>query len=169
MHVKGLELPGYDPRRLPTMALGLAGGARGACQNRSSGYDVDLAGGRQPATLGERAAAAAAAEDQAAVLDSLTICKFLRRCFDDLYGEAGELHEMVTGRAVDLRQVGSRIVSLKKLFNQRQGWRRDDDGLPARALAGDLSPERLDGLIDAYYRVRGWDAEGRAPEDTLVG
>jgi aldehyde:ferredoxin oxidoreductase len=29
-HVKGLELPGYDPRSLHTMALGLAGRTRGA-------------------------------------------------------------------------------------------------------------------------------------------
>lgn len=29
-HVKSLELPGYDPRSLQTMALGLAGRTRGA-------------------------------------------------------------------------------------------------------------------------------------------
>jgi aldehyde:ferredoxin oxidoreductase len=42
MHVKGLELPGYDPRKLKTLALGLAVAARGACHNRSSAYEVDL-------------------------------------------------------------------------------------------------------------------------------
>ncbi|HEX9014573.1 MAG TPA: aldehyde ferredoxin oxidoreductase family protein, partial [Chloroflexota bacterium] len=34
MHVKGLELPGYEPRSLKTLALGLAVGTRGACHNR---------------------------------------------------------------------------------------------------------------------------------------
>ena len=54
MHVKGLELPGYDPRQLPTLALGLAVAARGACHNRSSAYEADLSDrldrrGRRPA------------------------------------------------------------------------------------------------------------------------
>ncbi|MGI8506247.1 MAG: aldehyde ferredoxin oxidoreductase family protein, partial [Solirubrobacteraceae bacterium] len=34
-HVKGLELPGYEPRTLQAMALGLAVNARGADHNRS--------------------------------------------------------------------------------------------------------------------------------------
>ena len=36
MHVKGLEMPGYEPRSLKTMSLGLAVTPRGACHNRSS-------------------------------------------------------------------------------------------------------------------------------------
>ena len=41
-HVKGLELPGYEPRTLQTMALGLAVNARGADHNRSGAYEADL-------------------------------------------------------------------------------------------------------------------------------
>ena len=41
-HVKGLELPGYDPRGLHTMALGLAVGTRGADHNRSGAYEADF-------------------------------------------------------------------------------------------------------------------------------
>ena len=41
-HVKGLELPGYDPRSLHTMALGLAVGTRGADHNRSGAYEADF-------------------------------------------------------------------------------------------------------------------------------
>ena len=44
MHVKGLELPGYEPRSLKTMALGLAVTPRGACHNRSSAYEADFSG-----------------------------------------------------------------------------------------------------------------------------
>src|SRR5262245_7038470 len=40
--VKGLEIPGYEPRALQTMALGFAVGARGADHNRSGAYDVDF-------------------------------------------------------------------------------------------------------------------------------
>jgi aldehyde:ferredoxin oxidoreductase len=164
MHVKGLELPGYDPRKLPTMALGLAVSARGACHNRSGAYQVDLSDRLTPDAADEaRARAAAESEDQASVLDSLTVCKFLRHCFDDFYAEAGQLHELVTGHRTDLRAAGERITHLKKLFNERQGWSRADDTLPPALLGGDLSRERLDGLVGAYYRVRGWWADGSVP------
>ena len=43
-HVKGLELPGYEPRTLQAMALGLAVNARGADHNRSGAYEADLSG-----------------------------------------------------------------------------------------------------------------------------
>ena len=42
MHVKGLEMPGYEPRSLKTMALALAVSTRGACHNRSSAYEADF-------------------------------------------------------------------------------------------------------------------------------
>jgi aldehyde:ferredoxin oxidoreductase len=41
-HVNGLELPGYDPRSLHTMALGLAVGTRGADHNRSGADAADF-------------------------------------------------------------------------------------------------------------------------------
>jgi aldehyde:ferredoxin oxidoreductase len=40
--VKGLEIPGYEPRALQTMALGFAVGTRGADHNRSGAYEVDF-------------------------------------------------------------------------------------------------------------------------------
>lgn len=177
MHVKGLELPGYDPRKLETLALGLAVGTRGACHNRSSAYEVDLSDRLDPrAEAVARADAAAAAEDQAAVLDSLTLCKFLRHAFTDLHGEAAALHALVTGRpttAGDLRLAGTRISTVKKLFNIREGWTRAEDSLPPRLLEPDaatptrLSHPWLETMIDAYYRVRGWDREGRIPTSRL--
>jgi aldehyde:ferredoxin oxidoreductase len=178
MHVKGLELPGYDPRKLPTLALGLAVAARGACHNRSSAYDVDLSDRRNPASDAEaRAAAAAAAEDQAAVLDSLTLCKFLRHALGDLYEESAALHRAVTGLPTtpdDLRAAGGRINEVKKRFNLAQGWTRALDSLPPRLLEGNdeepgIDPVWLARQIDAYYAVRGWDAEGWPARDGLRG
>ena len=43
-HVKGLELPGYEPRTLQAMALGFAVNARGADHNRTGAYEADLSG-----------------------------------------------------------------------------------------------------------------------------
>jgi aldehyde:ferredoxin oxidoreductase len=173
MHVKGLELPGYDPRKLQTLALGLAVATRGACHNRSSAYDVDFSDRLDPAAEARaRAEAAAAAEDQSSLLDSLTLCKFLRHAIDDLYGESASLLTLVTGRATtaaDLRASAARITDLKKLFNIRQGWTRADDALPSRVLNGDgpLTAAWLDEMIAAYYQARGWDRDGLLSPDHL--
>src|SRR6185369_8619887 len=142
MHVKGLELPGYEPRSLKTMALGLAVSPRGACHNRSGAYEADFSGqvDRLRADSG-RGTVVAAAEDFAAVLDSLIVCKFLRKCFSDFYPEAADLLSKVTGWSyteAELRQIGERINNLKKLFNQRQGWQPSDDWLPPRFLTEPL-------------------------------
>ena len=177
MHVKGLELPGYDPRKLQTLALGLAVGTRGACHNRSSAYEVDFSDRLDPdAAATARAGAAAAAEDQAAVLDSLTLCKFLRHTFADLHGEAAALHALVTGlptTADSLRLAGERITNVKKRFNIGQGWTRADDTLPPRVLTGDLamptalSQPWLDRMIAAYYDTRGWEPDGTISDGHL--
>ncbi len=170
MHVKGLELPGYDPRKLKTLALGLAVAARGACHNRSSAYDVDLSDRLDPAADARaRAEAAAAAEDQAALLDSLTLCKFLRHAIGDVHEEGAALHRAVTGlptTADGLHAAGARITETKKRFNLAQGWTRALDTLPPRLLApnGDgshIGPEWLERQISAYYAARGWDEAGR--------
>jgi aldehyde:ferredoxin oxidoreductase len=175
MHVKGLELPGYDPRKLKTLALGLAVAARGACHNRSSAYDVDLSDRLDPAADARaRAEAAATAEDQAALLDSLTLCKFLRHAIGDVHEEGAALHRAVTGlptTADDLRAAGAGINETKKRFNVAQGWERGLDTLPPRLLEpnGDgshIAPEWLERQISAYYTVRGWDEAGQPSATT---
>src|SRR5215204_5625615 len=83
MHVKGLELPGYEPRTLHAMALGLAVNARGADHNRSGAYEADLSGELDRLDGGlAHVAAAIETEDRAAAMDSLIFCKFLRGVFD---------------------------------------------------------------------------------------
>ncbi|HXG52939.1 MAG TPA: aldehyde ferredoxin oxidoreductase family protein [candidate division Zixibacteria bacterium] len=181
MQVKGLELPGYEPRSLKTMALGLAVSPRGACHNRSGAYDADFSGevDRLSADAG-KGALVAAAEDFVAVLDSLIVCKFLRRCFVDFYGEAADFLAKVTGwpcSGEELRLTGERIHNLKKLFNIRSGWRPEDDWLPPRLLNEKLTSGAAEGaaltaaelreMIGAYYRARGWDENGSIPEAKL--
>ncbi len=177
MHVKGLELPGYEPRGLKTMALGLAVSPRGACHNRSGAYEADFSGAvdRLRADSG-RGALVAASEDFASVLDSLIVCKFLRKCFADFYNEAAELLNRVSGwdfSASELRRVGERIQVSKRLFNEREGWRPADDWLPARLLSEALptgvaqgvvlTAGELKEMISAYYQARGLGENGFVP------
>ena len=88
MHVKGLELPGYEPRTLHAMALGLAVNSRGADHNRSGAYEADLSGDLDRLAGGDaHVAAAIETEDRAAAMDSLILCKFLRGVFTEPWEE----------------------------------------------------------------------------------
>ena len=182
MHVKGLEMPGYEPRSLKTMALALAVSTRGACHNRSSAYEADFSARVDRMSPDRRMGAIVAeGEDHSAVMDSLIWCKFLRRAFDDFYGESAEVLSRVTGwdvTADELRACGERISNSKKLFNIREGWSRADDRLPRRILDERLSDGPAGGagltegelamMIDAYYEARGWDADGTIPDAKLA-
>src|SRR6185436_4057846 len=90
--VKGLEIPGYEPRALQTMALGFAVGARGADHNRSGAYEVDFSDkvDRRNVTL-EAVGYAIETEDKAALMDSMILCKFLRGVFEDFHVETAEM------------------------------------------------------------------------------
>lgn len=170
--VKGLEIPGYEPRALQTMGLGFAVAARGADHNRSSAYEIDIAEGSQRHNLQPSAAAQAVeTENRAAIMDSLILCKFLRGIFTDLYAEAAQMLQMVTGWDVDAKEMeetARRIVTAKKWFNVKAGWRPEEDTLPERflqeSLADDdqahISERDFKAAVLAYYRCRGWSDEG---------
>ncbi|MGH3758052.1 aldehyde ferredoxin oxidoreductase family protein [Actinophytocola sp.] len=173
--VKGLELPGYEPRSLQSMALGLAVNARGADHNRSGAYEADLSGRLDRFDGGAaHVAAAVDTEDRAAVMDSMILCKFLRGVFEDPFTEWARLLALVTGWDLDageLRGAARRIVRAKRAFNLREGATAADDTLPARMLAtplelgsgrsAELSADRLWSMVSGYYAARGLDEEGK--------
>ena len=181
MHVKGLEMPGYEPRSLKTMALALAVSTRGACHNRSSAYEADFS--NRVDRLGiddDRGRIAMEGEDRSAVMDSLIWCKFLRKAFTDFYAESAEIYTNITGMNMTpemLQEAGERINNVKKLFNIREGWTRADDTLPRRVLTEalptgivkgiGLGQDELDAMVASYYEARGWDEDGMIPPEKL--
>jgi len=174
-HVKGLEMPGYEPRTLHAMALGLAVNVRGADHNRSGAYEADLSGDLDRLDGGDaHVAAAIETEDRAAVMDSLILCKFLRGVFSDPFTEWAGLLSAVTGWEVsggELHETARRIVMAKRAYNIREGWQPADDWLPERLLnepltlpsgrVATLTGDRLRAMIGSYYNMRGLDPEGR--------
>ena len=179
--VKGLELPGYEPRSLQTLALGFAVGTRGADHNRSGAYEADfstevdrLCGGANSVEH------AVESEDRAALLDSLILCKFVRGALDNFYSDCGELLSAVTGHRFgehDLRSVAQRVVLLRKAFNIREGWEPADDTLPERFLSEALTSgpargarlprTRLAKMVRGYNLARGWSEDGRPPKSQV--
>ncbi len=182
-HVKGLEMPGYEPRTLHSMALGLAVNARGADHNRSGAYEADLSGDLDRLDGGDaHVTAAIETEDRAAVMDSLILCKFLRGVFSSPFDEWAGLLSAVTGWDVsgaELRETARRIVLAKRVYNIREGWQPADDWLPDRLLSepltlpsgrvATLTAERLRAMIDSYYKFRGLDPQGRPAPADLAG
>lgn len=173
--VKGLEIPGYEPRGLQTMALGLAVASRGADHNRSGAYEADFSpdSGRLIDDA-DFARSAADSENRSALIDSLILCKFLRGIFTDFFAESTELLSLVTGWEFyegELKTAGERVVAIKKLFNIREGWDCSEDTLPERfftqaleTLSGGvrtLSKLTLQNRIKAYYKIRNWDEDGK--------
>ncbi len=166
MHVKGLEMGGCDPRIRPGLALRLAAGP-------------------QPVSIDDSNADPAAevreAEDLAAAADSLAICRQARRCFRDFPADATRMYTLVTGTPLTpagLRQAGESLNILKKAIDIREGWQRADDWLPPRLFrepldagkgAGTVVSEKdLNAAIDAYYRDRGWSADGLISAEKLA-
>jgi aldehyde:ferredoxin oxidoreductase len=188
MNIKGLETPGYDARALKTFALGLAVGTRGGCHNRTAAYDPDIKGRVDRFSVDEtRGRVAKSTEEYAAVYDTLPLCKFIRRCFTGKADREGawpaiaKLINATTGWDFDYDDVdliGERAHTIKKAFNIREGWTREDDHLPYRwqhepmtkgVSAGHIvTDEELEYLKDIYYEAKGWTEDGLIPKEKLV-
>jgi aldehyde:ferredoxin oxidoreductase len=182
MNVKGLECAGYDARGFQTFALGCAVGTRGPCHNRSLAYEPDAKGKVDRLTTGpERGAMAMEGEHFAGLFDIVMLCKFLRGCFTDAWSEVAELYTLATGielTADELKLATERSWNLKKAFNIREGWTKDDDWLPPRWLEDPMpsggskgafvDADGLREMIQAYYEARGWTPEGLIPKKKLI-
>jgi aldehyde:ferredoxin oxidoreductase len=182
MHIKGLEMPGYDVRSLQTFAMGMAVGTRGGCHNRALSYELDIKGDTNRFTLdASRGKLHMEKEDFACILDCLVICKFLRNAFKNFYVDVARNYTMTTGiemTAEELAMVGPRVCNLKKAFNIREGWTKADDWLPGRVLEDPIpsgpakgsfvAAQDLTEAIEAYYLARGWTKDGFIPKSLLI-
>lgn len=174
-HVKGLELPGYDPRAMQTFALGLCVASRGADHNRSGAYQADLRPGvdRYRADRERAPARVVESEDHAALLDMLIVCKFLRGAIAEPWREGAELLTLVTGLAYaeeDLRRAARRVAAVRHAFNAREGWTPAEDRLPDRfveeplADGAALARADLEAMVAGYYAARGYGPAGELGE-----
>lgn len=87
-----------------------------------------------------------------------------------------KLIKLATGMKMDFgkfMKVGARGYNLERLFNIREGIAGSEDTLPGRFTDEPLLKEKpktrvpLSKMLPAYYRLRGWDANGIPTEKTL--
>ncbi len=176
-HVKGMELPAYDPRASKGMALAYATSDRGGCHLRAwpIAYEVMQSAGLQ--TTEFKAERVKSEQDMFCLGNCSGLCLFAT--FAMTLEQITPLFHAVTGfdefaSADYLLEAGERVNNLVRLFNIREGLTRGDDTLPERFLTEPLSggPQKgriaeLEPLLVNYYKARGWDAEG-IPAPALV-
>jgi len=165
IHVKGLELAAHNIHANPPRALCYAVSNRGACH--LSGDNI-------------------ADQNFMAALDSLGLCFFASNFNNWMIpgigkGLIADLLTAITGLKWDadrFTEVGQRVFTLEKMFNYRQGFRREDDQLPDRFFAepltkgkekgAKLDPKAFKQMMDQFYADRGWDLETTRPADQTL-
>jgi aldehyde:ferredoxin oxidoreductase len=114
-------------------------------------------------------------------LDSVNICQFVFGPSWHLYGPSQLVDAVraVTGWNVslwELMKVGERRLNLLRAFNAREGAGSEADTIPAKLLiplkggASDgvaVTAEEVEQARSIYYRMAGWDADGRPTRTKL--
>jgi len=185
MHVKGLELPAYDPRAAKITGLGYVTANRGgdhitAYVQGPTFIDtpflvVEDSKIEDPFVVNPKEAKVVVdLENALTMFDCIGACKFMGILLPA--EEYVDLIAAATGwnfGVDDFRKSGERIYNLMRVFCVREGINREADSLPKR-LTEDPLPEgpakgmviekdMLELLKDAYYEIRGWDKKTGKP------
>jgi aldehyde:ferredoxin oxidoreductase len=167
VHVKGMEPAGYDPRVSKGMALGYITAARGACHLRATIMKAEFSGLIPIDAVEGKAAVYVEWEDRLAMMDALIFCRFYRDftqwpfLTSVVNAALGTDHDEAT-----MRRLGAEMVTLSHRFNERRGFGRDKERLPAWVTERPLydrdgkeqltTAAELDTMLREYYEVRGW-------------
>jgi aldehyde:ferredoxin oxidoreductase len=191
MHVKGLELPAYDPRAAKIVGLSFVTANRGG--DHITGVIIAPTFIDSPILLVEDshiqdpyeanpqdAKILVDMENGATVFDCIGGCKFMGLL---LYAE--DYVDLIAGATgwdfsvEEFRKSGERIYNLIRAYCVREGITREADTLPPRLMKDPLPGGAAEGMVvdkadlekmkDAYYDFRGWDkATGRPGPEKLT-
>ena len=153
MHVKGQEMAGWNVPASHDFAIVYGTANRGASH-------------QEGASVPE--------QHRRTFLDALGVCRFVYGAVGTApYQRALTLATGLPGDDSSMLAIGERIWNLEKMFNAREGFRRQDDRLPSRITslrftvgpkAGATFPaDKQDSLLDKYYADRGWDQQTSLP------
>jgi aldehyde:ferredoxin oxidoreductase len=179
--VKRLELPAHSARALKGLSIGYATATRGG-SHHDARPTPQYAPTFDRRSTGDKPAFAVRSQHFTAVGDSLVMCRFTAERGFGLYlaEPYAAMLRAVTGWSIDVAElevVGERIINLERMFNVRAGVRREADVLPWRVMHEPIPdgpsagmycpPAELDAMLDAYYALRGWSADG-VPTDARL-
>ena len=185
MHIKGLELPGHDPRGYNAGAVGFATSARGACHLSGLSHtferllkapEIGIPEPLDRFQVEGKGILAAKSQNLMGMMDSLKLCKFILFAGITITNIV-KWYRDVTGREMtidEFMKTGERIFNLKRLYNVRSGISRKDDTLPFRSLTSKrigkgLTPNLppFGQMLSEYYEYRGWSEEGIPTSEKL--
>ncbi len=170
IQVKGMELPGYDPRGSWGMGIAYVSAPRGGCHMSAYPIAEEAWGELDPFTFEGKGKLVADMQNSQFAKFSMGICDFWPISDQTL----GTLYEVTFGGrwpAQKVYKTGERIFNLQRMFNVMVGFNRREDTLPQRFFkevlkAGPpkdkpMTKQDFDSAMDSYYAYRGWDKEGR--------
>ena len=160
IHVKGHELAAWNvPVNSDYWTITYATSNRGACH---------LNGGK------------ISMQNKSALIDSIACCSFAQEWYKGDLAYSKFL-SAITGfdwTEEELLKAGERIFTLEKMFNYREGFRIEDDTLPAKFFENKFTVGKYKGAIvdktefktqlASYYKQRNWDAKTSRPKDEVL-
>ena len=179
---KKVEVAGHSARALKGMSLGYATATRGG-SHHDARPTLQYAGEFDRTKAQIAPVFAFRTQNFTALDDSLTQCRFAsERGFGGVINENYvKMIHAVTGWDVtleELERIGERIYNLERAFNCREGVSRKDDALPYRtsrqmipegpSKGMSTPPEEFKEMLEEYYRLRGWDANGIPTGEKLM-
>jgi aldehyde:ferredoxin oxidoreductase len=177
MHVKGLELPGYDPRGSWAMGLAYATASRGGCHMSAWPVADEAFGKIDPFTIAGKAQMVVNGQNYNAIKFSLVLCDFWAVNINAI----SEIMSALLDRNItvtELETAGERIWNILRLFNVREGFNAKDDSLPERIFKDTLKSGITNGkvlprdqfaiMLQEYYTLRGWDDNGIPTPEKLA-
>jgi len=176
VHIKGLDIPAYDPRGVVGMSLAYATADRGGDHLRAWTVAQEVT---TRLTMEDLVKLVIHLQNRNAALWSLVAC-------DNIVSNSVKPPEPMIELYVkmlntlgfnytidDFHRLGERIYNLTRLFNVREGISRKDDRLPERFhkpredTGWFIDKSSFEKLLDMYYEARGWDQNG-IPKKELI-
>jgi aldehyde:ferredoxin oxidoreductase len=180
IQVKGMEQSGYESRGAPSMLLSYLTCDVGAHHNRSWSITRDISVGRD--VLEGKAEWVIKLQHMRPMFDMLGLCRLAWVEFGIDLNNYVRAFNAVTGwkwRLDDLLLASERVFNLTRCywFREVEGFGRDWDlpyeramkePVPNGATKGMLqSKENVNRMLDDYYRLRGWDKNGKPKKEKL--
>lgn len=181
MHVKGLELPAYDPRAAKAHGLSFITSPIGGshCIGWNKFEILGIPKKVDPFAIDGKAELAKYVQDETAVAETAIFCIFpfcVEMVTIDMYAK---MLYAVTGieefkDPKYLWLAGERIFNLERAINVREGIDVRYDKMPERIVREPVPRKPAQGqvfeeepLLREYYRVRGWDERGIPTKEKL--
>lgn len=174
VHVKGMDLPAWEPRGRLGLGLSYATAEIGASHLRGWPSTREM----PVRSALDTVESIIRSRDKKIIEDSAVVCTF----FPFPLRSLSQLITLATGKKITvnrLKKAAWRIDTTTRIFNIREGATRKDDILPPRLMnepvpsgpakghKAFISKRDFEQCLDRYYELRGWNRNGEPTSETV--